>query len=93
MALVHERTIPTERPLLVREVSANGVAWSAKRIPTAILSTEAEGTLSAQLNTSFPFLLRLLFDPEDGDNTFFSNNRFSPNEIVLQSRRSYYAQS
>jgi hypothetical protein len=38
VALVHERTIPTERPPLVGEVSANfygymGVAWSVRRIP------------------------------------------------------------
>jgi hypothetical protein len=41
MALVRKRTIPTERPPLVAEVSANflrveGVAWSAQRIPTAV---------------------------------------------------------
>jgi hypothetical protein len=41
VALVRKRTIPTERPPLVGEVSANflrveGVAWSAQRIPTAI---------------------------------------------------------
>jgi hypothetical protein len=39
--LVRTRTIPTERPPLVGEVSANflrikGVAWSAQRIPTAV---------------------------------------------------------
>jgi hypothetical protein len=38
MALVHERTIPTEQPLLVGEVSASfcgyrGIAWSVQRIP------------------------------------------------------------
>jgi hypothetical protein len=38
VALVHERTIPNERPPLVGEVSANfcgyrGVAWSVRRIP------------------------------------------------------------
>jgi hypothetical protein len=41
MALVRKRTIPTERPPLVGEASANflrveGVAWSAQRIPTAV---------------------------------------------------------
>jgi hypothetical protein len=41
MALVREQAIPTERPPLVGEVSANflrieGVAWSAQRIPTVI---------------------------------------------------------
>jgi hypothetical protein len=41
VAVVRKRTIPTERPPLVGEVSANllwveGVAWSAQRIPTAI---------------------------------------------------------
>jgi hypothetical protein len=41
VALVSERTIPTERPPLVDEVSANfllieGVAWSAQRIPPAV---------------------------------------------------------
>jgi hypothetical protein len=41
VALVHKRTIPTERPRLVGEVSANllrveDVAWSAQRIPTDI---------------------------------------------------------
>ena len=41
MALVRERTIPTERPPPVGEVSANfcgqrGVTWSAQRIPTAV---------------------------------------------------------
>jgi hypothetical protein len=39
--LVRKRTIPTERPPLVGEVSANflrieGVMWSAQRIPTAV---------------------------------------------------------
>jgi hypothetical protein len=38
VALVRERTIPTERPPLVREVVPNlrieGVTWSAQRIPT-----------------------------------------------------------
>jgi hypothetical protein len=39
--LVRTRTIPTERPPLVGEVSANflqidGVAWSVQRIPTAV---------------------------------------------------------
>jgi hypothetical protein len=41
VAFVHERTIPTERPPVVGEVSANllrieGVAWSAQRIPTVV---------------------------------------------------------
>jgi hypothetical protein len=40
VAVVRNRNIPTERPPLVGEVSANllrveGVAWSAQRIPTA----------------------------------------------------------
>jgi hypothetical protein len=43
MALVRERTIPTELPLLVGEISANflrieGCRVSARRIPTAIIS-------------------------------------------------------
>jgi hypothetical protein len=41
VALVRERTIPTERPLPVGEVSANfcgqrGVTWSAQRISTVV---------------------------------------------------------
>jgi hypothetical protein len=41
VALVRKRTVPTERPPPVGEVSANylrieGVAWSAQRIPTAV---------------------------------------------------------
>jgi hypothetical protein len=41
VAVVRKRTIPTKRPPLVGEVSANslrveGVAWSAERIPTAV---------------------------------------------------------
>jgi hypothetical protein len=41
VASVRKRTIPTERPPLVREVSANfllieGATWSAWRIPTAV---------------------------------------------------------
>ena len=41
VALVRVRTIPTERPPPVGEVSANfcgwrGVTWSAQRIPTAV---------------------------------------------------------
>jgi len=41
MALVRERTIQTERPPPVGEVSANfcgwrGVTWSAQRVPTAV---------------------------------------------------------
>jgi hypothetical protein len=41
VALVRERTIPTERPPPVGEVSANfckerGVTWSAQRVPTAV---------------------------------------------------------
>jgi hypothetical protein len=45
VALVRERTIPTERPPLVGEVSANvfflwidGVAWLVQRIPMAVFS-------------------------------------------------------
>jgi hypothetical protein len=43
VALVRERPIPTERPPLVGEVSANvlrieGVAWSVRRIPTSVIS-------------------------------------------------------
>jgi hypothetical protein len=43
VALVRKRTIPTERPPLVGEVSANflriqGVAWSAQRILPAVNS-------------------------------------------------------
>jgi hypothetical protein len=43
VAWIRERTIPTERPLLVYEVTANllpteGATWSAWRIPTALLS-------------------------------------------------------
>jgi hypothetical protein len=43
VAWVCERTIPTERPLLVGEVTANflrieGATWSAWWIPTAVLS-------------------------------------------------------
>jgi hypothetical protein len=41
MALVRERTMPTERPPLVGEFSVNflrieGVSWSAQRIPTVV---------------------------------------------------------
>jgi hypothetical protein len=41
--LARERTIPTERPPLSGEVNANfllidGVAWSLRRIPTAVFS-------------------------------------------------------
>ena len=41
VALVRERTITTERPPPVGEVSANfwgwrGVTWSAQRVPTAV---------------------------------------------------------
>jgi hypothetical protein len=43
VVLVRKKTIPTERPQPVGEVSANfylieGVAWSAQRIPTAVIS-------------------------------------------------------
>jgi hypothetical protein len=43
MALVRELTIPTERQPLVGEDSDNflqiqGVAWSARRIPKAVIS-------------------------------------------------------
>ena len=43
MALVRKRTIPTERPPPVGEVSANfcgqrGVTWSAQRIPRPLIS-------------------------------------------------------
>jgi hypothetical protein len=40
VALVRKRTIPTERSPHVGEVSANleGVAWSAQRIPKALIS-------------------------------------------------------
>jgi hypothetical protein len=36
MALVRKRTLPTERPPIVDEVSSNGVAWSTQRIPTVV---------------------------------------------------------
>jgi hypothetical protein len=42
MASDRERTIPTERPPIVGEVSTNfcgeGVAWSARQNPTAVFS-------------------------------------------------------
>jgi hypothetical protein len=43
MVWVRERTIPTELPPVVGEVSANflrieGATWSAWRIPTAVFS-------------------------------------------------------
>jgi hypothetical protein len=43
VASIRDRTIPTERPPLVGEVIANfwgleGVAWSARRIRTAVFS-------------------------------------------------------
>jgi hypothetical protein len=42
MALVREQTTPTERPLIVGEVSANlrteGDSWPEQRIPTAVFS-------------------------------------------------------
>jgi hypothetical protein len=42
MVLVRKRTILTERPQPAGEVSANfswySVAWSAQRIPTAVIS-------------------------------------------------------
>jgi hypothetical protein len=43
VALVRKRALPTERPPLVGEVSANflrveDVAWSRQRIPTAVFS-------------------------------------------------------
>jgi hypothetical protein len=43
VTLVRERTIPTERPPLVGEVSVNfrgyrDVAWSARRFPAAVMS-------------------------------------------------------
>jgi hypothetical protein len=34
MALVHEQTIPTERPLLVGEVSANFVGRGCREVST-----------------------------------------------------------
>jgi hypothetical protein len=34
--LVRKRTVPTERPPLVGEVSVNFCAWPAQRIPTAV---------------------------------------------------------
>jgi hypothetical protein len=42
VAVVRKRTIPTERPPLVGEVSANllrveGVAWPAQRIHTGVI--------------------------------------------------------
>jgi hypothetical protein len=48
--LVRKRTIPTERPPLVGEVSANflrieGVAWSEQRIPPAVNSVFLTGFL------------------------------------------------
>jgi hypothetical protein len=44
--LVRQRTIPTDRPPLVGEVSANflrieGVAWSAQRIVNSVFLTGA----------------------------------------------------
>jgi hypothetical protein len=47
VVLVRERTILTERPLLVGEVRANfcgwSVAWSVRRIPTAVCSVFETG--------------------------------------------------
>jgi hypothetical protein len=52
--IVRKRTIPTERPPLVGEVSANilridGIAWSAQRIPSVVNSVFLAGA------ATFPF--------------------------------------
>jgi hypothetical protein len=52
--LVRKQTIPTERPPLVGEVSANflrikGVAWSAQRVPLVVNSVFLTGA------ATFPF--------------------------------------
>jgi hypothetical protein len=54
VALVGERTIPTERPPLVGEYSANflqiqDVAWSARRIPAAVISVFLRGITSTEV--------------------------------------------
>jgi hypothetical protein len=50
MTLASERTIPTERPPLVGEVSANfmdrGVAWSAQRIAVIAAALWEKGNVT-----------------------------------------------
>jgi hypothetical protein len=64
VALVREETIPTERPPIVGEVSANflrieGVAWSARRIPTAVFSDFYTGAATISSKYSSVVLTRL----------------------------------
>jgi hypothetical protein len=65
VALVRERTIPTERPSPVGEVSANflgieGVAWSAQRIPMVVNL----GFLDRSRYFSFNYLLSCFHEAE-----------------------------
>jgi hypothetical protein len=71
MALVRKRTIQTERPPIVGEVSVNflrieGVAWSAQRIRTAV-------------NLGFLDPEPLLFHSNEAEWTPFQTHHFSYN--------------
>jgi hypothetical protein len=78
MALVRERTIPTERPPLVGESLVpifgeyRGVAWSARQIPTAVISVLVKGAATF-------YSKQLLNCTHEAEWTPFQTNYFSEN--------------
>ena len=69
VALVRERTITTERPPPVGEVSANfcgqrGVTWSAQRIPTAVLISVESHTVSVIFFLLIDLFIHFILDIE-----------------------------
>ena len=88
VSLVRERTIPTERPPPVGEVSANiygqrGVTWSAQRIPTAINHCFLTGAATFYSSSSSVDLTRLS-GPRSRHTT--THNSYKPSPI-----RTHYA--
>jgi hypothetical protein len=77
VVLVRKRTIPTERPPLVGEVSANflrigGVAWSVQRITKSVFSVFLNGAATV-------YSKKLLCYTQEAEWTPFQTHCFSEN--------------
>ena len=81
VALVRERTIPTERPPPVGEVSANfcgyrGVTWLAQRVPTAVKSLFSEPGAATFYSSSSSIW------PHEAEWTPFQTHYYSENLVA-----------
>jgi hypothetical protein len=69
------------------------VSRTAEKYLLQLQGKKVNQTRKRQKQEAAYFMPELLFDPEDGSDTFFRNVELSPNYTVLQRRSSHDSQS